>query len=242
MLEELLMNPLVILVLVGIFIMLIGITMASSAYPRFLQISEKYSDVPHSLETISAEVIAWGIKNLHQRTRLVALKSDEQGDFYVPKSDTICLTNKVYFGKSITDLAIASHEFGHSIQKNKNSFGTKICYILHLINNFLLNISWPLVFLGFIIYLIPFDYNLIGKVMIYVGIIGYFVNIMLKIALIPHEHNASTRAIKFLKSKTNLSKQEISQIREVLRAAGDTYIASLFYRPYRIIRFIFKGY
>lgn len=241
MFEGLIENPLFIISLIVIGVFLIGIIIASTAHRIFYQIRDELMTVENSTNAQTYEVLAYGIEKFKQKTKLF-LAGDKVDDCYDYVNDRIILKPEIFYGTSVASLAIASHEFGHSMQRYNNNIWFAICYFMQKLNRFFSGLFLPLVILGAIVWVIPFELNIIGKVMIYVGLGALAITILMKLFLIPLEFGASRNAKKFLKKHVGIKGKELRDVKRLLRAAGFTYIASLFEGPYRVIRFIFKGY
>ncbi len=241
MLEEIFASPLFFITIIIIALFLIGLIIAGTAHRKFFSIKEELEQVQSSTNSPAFKVLEYGIKTNKQKTQLY-IAGEKTENCYEYVKDAIILKEDVFYGDDVASLAIASHEFGHSMQRYHNNFWFFICYIFSKLNALLSGLFFPLTILGLIIWLIPFELNIIGKVMIYVGLISFAVSLLLKIFLIPLEFGASKNAKKFLKNQIGIKGKELTQIKKLLHAAGMTYVASLFATPYRVIRFLFKGY
>ncbi|EQG69031.1 neutral zinc metallopeptidase family protein [Clostridioides difficile DA00160] len=71
-------------------------------------------------------------------------------DHYDPRRKAVRLSEDVYYGTSITSVAVAAHECGHAIQHAKGYAPLQIRSSLVPVVNFASSISWFLIFLGFI--------------------------------------------------------------------------------------------
>ncbi len=241
MLEELISNPLFIITLVAIGLFLIGLVIAGTAHQNFYSLLTKLQKEENSTGSYTYEVIEYGIQHNNQKTQLF-IAGEKIDDCYDYENDSIILKENVFYGTDIASLAIASHEFGHSMQRYNSNFWFFVCHIFQKLNSFFSGLAFPLIFIGLIVWIIPFELNIIGKVMIYVGLFAFLVSLLLKIFLIPLEFGASKNARKFLKNQIGIKGKELAKVRKLLNAAGMTYVASLFATPYRIYRYIFKGY
>ncbi len=241
MLEDLISSPLFIITIVIIGLFLIGLIIAGTAHRRYYNLREKFSQIENSTGVETYQIIEYGIQKNEQKTGLY-IAGEKVEDCYDYVNDRIVLKEDVFYGTSVASLAIACHEFGHSMQRYSNSFWFAMCYFFNKLNSFFSGLFFPLVLIGLIIWLIPFELNIIGEVMIYVGLFSFAVTLLTKLFLIPLEFGASKNGKKFLKKQIGIKGKELSQVKELLNAAGMTYVASLFATPYKVIRFIFKGY
>ncbi len=238
MFEELIENPLFIISLLVIVVFLIGMIIAGTAHRIFYKVKDELMNVESSLNAQAYQVLEFGIDKFKQRTKLY-LAGEKVDDCYDYANDRIILKPEIFYGTSVASLAIACHEFGHSRQRYSNSIFFAICYFLQKLNRFFSGLFLPLVLLGIIIWVIPFELNIIGKIMIYVGLGALAITILMKLFLIPLEFGASRNGKMFLKKHVGIKGKELRQVKRLLRSAGFTYIASLFEGPYIVFRYIF---
>lgn len=238
MFEDLVNDPLFIISLIVIGIFTVGIIIAATAHSIFYRTKERLMKVENSTNAYTYEVIAWGIKKFNQRTKIY-LAGEKTEDCYDYANDRIILKDDIFYGTSVASLAIAGHEFGHSMQRYNNSILFAICCFLQKLNRFFSGLFLPLVILGTIIWIIPFELKVIGEIMIYVGLFALLVTILMKVFLIPLEFGASHNAKVFLKKHVGIRGKELREVKRLLRAAGFTYVASLFEGPYLFVRFLF---
>jgi len=229
-------NIILILLAVGIILFITGICIASSAHNKFENITKKYAEHKNSQNLTAYQFIARCIKILKQDTEVYYHADEDMGDCYYSSSDKIVLNRKTFFGKSIVDIAIGTHELGHSIQKNRSSILLLIIRILQILNSLLAGLFIPLTILGLIVSLIPFEYSFVGQIFIIIGIASFVVGLFLKILLIPLEYDASRRAQKFLKHYVPITNQEYKIIKKIHKKALLTYVASLFEKPYLFLK------
>ena len=241
MLDELLANPLFIITVIIIGLFLIGLIIAGTAHKHYYNLKAKYDQIENTTGMPTFKVLEYGIRENKQKTKLY-IAGDKVEDCYDYVNDNIILKEDIFYGTSVASLAVASHEFGHSMQRYNNSFWFAMCYFFNKLNSFFSGLFFPLVLIGLIIWLIPFELNIIGEVMIYAGLFSFAVTLLTKIFLIPLEFGASKNARKFLKKQIGIKGRELNQVRKLLNAAGMTYVASLFATPYKVIRYIVKGY
>ena len=72
-------------------------------------------------------------------------------DHYDPRNKVLRLSQDIYYGTSVTSVAVAAHECGHAIQHAKGYVPLNLRSSLVPVVNFASNISWLLIALGFII-------------------------------------------------------------------------------------------
>lgn len=153
-------------------------------------------------------------------------------DHYDPRDDIIRLSENVYNNSSISAVGVAAHESGHAIQKHQQYSPMKLRGALVPVVNFSSSLSFPLIFIGF---LLPVEFDFI----IYLGIILFSACVLFELINLPVEINASKRALVTLEEMNILDEEELSGARKVLSAAAFTYVAATFTSIMNLFRFIF---
>ncbi|KAK2241091.1 peptidase [Clostridioides difficile] len=149
-------------------------------------------------------------------------------DHYDPRRKAVRLSEDVYYGTSITSVAVAAHECGHAIQHAKGYAPLQIRSSLVPVVNFASSISWFLIFLGFIM-AGPFFKN---------GILLFSASVLFQIITLPVEFNASSRAIVQLGNLGIIDESESRQSRRVLSAAALTYVAAALVSILQLLRLL----
>nr|WP_330365209.1 zinc metallopeptidase [Clostridioides difficile] len=149
-------------------------------------------------------------------------------DHYDPRRKSVRLSEDVYYGTSITSVAVAAHECGHAIQHAKGYAPLQIRSSLVPVVNFASSISWFLIFLGFIM-AGPFFKN---------GILLFLASVLFQIITLPVEFNASSRAIVQLGNLGIIDESESRQSRRVLSAAALTYVAAALVSILQLLRLL----
>ncbi|MCH1961010.1 zinc metallopeptidase [Romboutsia hominis] len=149
-------------------------------------------------------------------------------DHYDPRSNTVRLSQDIYYGTSITSISVAAHECGHAIQHAKGYVPLNFRSALVPIVNFSSNISWLLIALGFIM----------RGSFLEIGIILFAASVLFQIVTLPVEFNASSRAIVQLNNLGIVDKRESNQSRKVLTAAALTYVAAALTSVLQLLRLL----
>lgn len=159
-------------------------------------------------------------------------------DYFDPANKEICLSNDVYNSSSISALGVACHEFGHALQKKDKYIPYQIRRIIIPITNIASNLLWPLVILGLIFNLGVEGGGLLGEIFLWSGITVFGLAVVVNLATLPVEFDASRRALKILSSTGTLDEEELGETKEVLNAAALTYVAALLVSVLNLLRFI----
>lgn len=149
-------------------------------------------------------------------------------DHYDPRSKILRLSQDIYYGTSITSIAVAAHECGHAIQHARGYAPLSIRSSLVPVVNFASNMSWILIMLGFIMRG-PF---------LELGILLFSASVLFQIITLPVEFNASNRAMVQLSDIGILQGKELNQGRRVLTAAALTYVAAALTAVLQLLRLV----
>ena len=148
-------------------------------------------------------------------------------DHYNPKAATVNLSESTYGDDSVASVAVAAHEIGHVVQKERGYLPYKIRTALVPLANIGSRLALPLVLLGVILELISAVAPGVGFNVAIIGVIAYGLSTLFMLVTLPVELDASRRAKKMLVSEGVLTEDEIYGAGKVLSAAALTYVASL---------------
>lgn len=149
-------------------------------------------------------------------------------DHYDPRNKVLRLSQDIYYGTSVTSVAVAAHECGHAIQHAKGYVPLNLRSSLVPVVNFASNISWLLIALGFIMRG-PF---------LEIGILLFSASVLFQIITLPVEFNASSRALVQLGNLGIVEGKELNQSRKVLTAAALTYVAAALTSVLQLLRLV----
>jgi len=140
-------------------------------------------------------------------------------DHYDPRTKTLRLSPDVYDGRSVSAVAVAAHEAGHSLQ-DATDYGP-----LTLRSQLV-----PLTQIGARFWILPFilGYALHMASLLWVGVILFAAVVVFQLVTLPTEYDASNRAKAVLASTGIVTTSEEAQgVEKVLSAAALTYVAAL---------------
>lgn len=162
-------------------------------------------------------------------------------DHYHPAKSVVNLSESTYGNNSVSAVAVAAHEMGHVMQKQRGYVFYKIRTALVPIVNFGSRLAMPLVLIGLLIDLFTVTANAnIGFYVAMVGVILYGGSFLFALITLPVELNASKRAKKMLVSEGILTQDELYGASQVLSAAALTYLASLLTSLVYFLRFLVR--
>lgn len=220
------------LILAAIIVLLFMITISSRT--RIIKQYKKYSKIKHSKGLTGQDVVNV-LANRENITGLsLAISKSKLSDGYSGKHKTVILSKQVFSGKSVASVAIAAHEMGHALQYKQNNRLFGLWQILTRILSFINRFISPLLIVGITMAVI-IKLGIVTTLnistfytLIYIAIILFFSNFIVKIVSIPLEYDASKKAIRMLRDYNLINKSETKYVKRILRTAALTYIASLF--------------
>lgn len=190
---------------------------------------EKYSEVPNE-RGISGYQAA---EELIRANGLYGVDIEgAQGDLsdhYDPRNKVLRLSPGVANRRSVASLAIVAHEVGHAVQDQQE-------YALLRLRSSLVpavNIGSSL---GIWLFIGGMFLNFTGLSILGVGL--FSLAVVFALVTLPVELNASSRALKMLKSTNLLSQHDMQGAKSVLRAAALTYVAALAQAVMQLVYFL----
>lgn len=155
---------------------------------------------------------------------------DTNGDHYDPKTRTVRLSRDVYYGNTVTAVAVAAHECGHAIQHEESYSPLTLRSAMVPVVNAVSGLSMPLILLGVFL-----SWN---TVLIQIGIWAFLAVVLFQLITLPVEFNASSRAVAKIKQYGLLSKEENQGCKKVLLAAAFTYVAAAAASVLQLLRLV----
>lgn len=139
-------------------------------------------------------------------------------DHYDPRAGVVRLSQDIATVPSVASMAVVAHELGHVQQHQQRS-------ILITARNFLVPAVQISPQVGYMMILIGFLLNVTG--LIWLGILFFGVMVIFMILTLPVEFDASRRGMILLQQSGLLvNEQDASGAKNVLTAAGLTYVAA----------------
>lgn len=151
-------------------------------------------------------------------------------DNYNPTKKTLNLSKEVFYGRSVSAIAVASHECGHAIQHAQNYPLMNLRKTIVPLTNISSYLSYFSIMIGII---------LERSGLITFGAILFSVIVLFNLVTLPVEIDASKRALT-LTTELNLftTDQEYKNGKKVLTAAGLTYFIALVSAILQLIRLL----
>ena len=155
----------------------------------------------------------------------VKVEIDDRGDHYDPTAKAVRLSTDNYNNKSLTAIAVATHEVGHAIQHHRKESMLALRGKLVVVAS----ISEKIGSLAFILMPIVVGITRIphlSLVMILLVILSMFVAVIVHFVTLPVEWDASFAKALPILQEGYVSPDELIAVRKVLRAAALTYVAA----------------
>lgn len=158
-------------------------------------------------------------------------------DHFNPKKRIVNLSQTTYGDNSVAAVAVAAHEIGHVVQKERGYLPYKIRTALVPLTNIGSYLALPLVLIGLFLDLWAnqADYGF------YVALVGvglYGLSTLFTLVTLPVEFDASRRAKQMLVEEGILQEDELYGAGKVLSAAAMTYVAALATSLLYFLRFV----
>lgn len=146
-------------------------------------------------------------------------------DHYNPTDKTVNLSHDVYYGRSVSAVAVAAHETGHAIQHATAYSWLQLRTALVPLQNVsakILNVIFIVMFAG--AFLLP---NLMPMTLaLQIIVAAYAVFALFAVVTLPVEINASQRAIAWLTNTGIIVGETCEQARDALKWAAYTYVVA----------------
>lgn len=140
-------------------------------------------------------------------------------DHYDPRAKSLRLSPAVFDGRSVSAVAVAAHEAGHSLQDAQG-------YAPLVLRSKLV----PVTQIGSQLWFWPFMLGLMMNIsgLVWLGVIAFGSVVLFQLVTLPTEYDASSRAKAVLATTGIIStREEAEGVEKVLGAAALTYVAAL---------------
>ena len=179
--------------------------------------SVEYDDLPGTGGELAKHLIA--------RYELpVSLEITESGDHYDPRDKTVRLSQDHMNGRSLSAVAVATHEVGHAIQHHK---GYPLLNLRTKLAGLAMNAErvGSVAFMIFPILALVSRSPTVGGSILMVAVGSMLLGVLVHLVTLPVEFDASfNRALPILE-EGYLNQQEVKIARKILLAAALTYVA-----------------
>lgn len=217
------LDPTLILILIGLALCLGADVMVRSSM-------KKYHKVRNSTGLTGAEAAMRILNNEGIYDVQIECLSEDDGDHYDPRTNTVRLSRINYQSASVTAVGVAAHECGHAIQHARGYAPLNFRTALLPVANIGSMIGVPIIVLGVFL-----SWN---QTLIHIGIWAFALAVLFQLSLLPVEFNASSRAVAKLEQYGLVSAQDREGCKKVLTAAALTYVAAAASSILQLLRLI----
>lgn len=140
------------------------------------------------------------------------------GDHFDPVNDVVRVSQRNRESRSVADIAIVAHEFGHVQQKFSSTFVYRIRQFMVPVTNISTQIGYILFFLGLALSIFRLSE---------IGLVLFSSSVIFCLVTLPVELDASRRGMEFIKKYNLITKEKRDGAKSVLTAAAFTYLAGL---------------
>ncbi|AYX89866.1 zinc metallopeptidase [Staphylococcus cohnii] len=156
-------------------------------------------------------------------------------DHYDPSKKVLVLSPANFNRPSVAGTAIAAHEVGHAIQHAQGYFFLRFRTSLVPLANIGSSLGYMAVFAGIVLTSLQ---STLGSTALWIGVALMSFAVLFSIVTLPVEFDASSRAMKQIKSLDIVNEKEYRHAKKVLSAAAMTYVASTAVALAELARFI----
>lgn len=201
----------------GFGLIFIAMILAFFAQLKIRSAYQKYS----AMRVMSGRTGAEVARDILRRSGLhdvdVEVIGGTLSDHYDPRARKVRLSTEVYHGSSVAALGVAAHETGHALQHYEGYAPLALRSAVLPVAGFGSNLAFPLFLIGLF---------LNSPLLMDLGIVLFSAAVLFQVITLPVEFNASSRAVALLHSGGYVTRDEEGPVKEMLRAAGYTYLAA----------------
>lgn len=201
----------------GMGLILVAMVLAMLAQFKIQSAYQKYSAMRSRGGRTGAQVARELLRQAGLDDVVVEAVGGQLSDHYDPRTRRVRLSEHVYNGTSIAALGVAAHEASHAAQHAEGYGPLAMRTALLPVAGIGSNLAFPLFFAGFLFSM---------PVLMDVGILFFSAAVLFQFITLPVEFNASSRAVELLAAGGYVSREEEGPVRDMLRAAGYTYLAA----------------
>lgn len=212
------------------YLVIVGMLLCLGASAMVNSTMNKYSKVRNMSGITGAEAARRILNNEGLYNVQIECLSNNKGDHYDPRTNTVRLSVQNFNGSSVTAVSVAAHECGHAIQHAKGYAPLNIRSALVPVVNIGSNLGMPLILLGVLL-----SWN---QTLIQIGIWAFALTVIFQLVTLPVEFNASRRAVQRVEQYGLLTEAESAGGKKVLRAAAMTYVAAAASSALQLLRLV----
>lgn len=201
-------------------------TLVAQLYVKYM--FNKYSAVDSGGE-LTGEEVAKLIRDGESFAVSIETSQKPLGDHFDPRDSVVRLSRRNSDSKSVADIAIVAHEFGHVEQMFDSSFLFRFRQMMVPITNVGTQVGYLLFFVG-----LALSFLRLSEV----GLAFFSTSVLFSLITLPVEIDASRRGMRLIKKYCLIEKRNINGARNVLRAAAFTYFAGLLSSVFNLLYYV----
>lgn len=204
-------DPLYLLLVAPAFLLsVIASVLTRSRFHRFAQ-------VPTARGMTGADVARYLLDRAGLHHVEVVEHEGFLSDHYDPMQKVVRLSPEVYWGNSISSVAVAAHETGHALQHAQAYWPLMARTAIVPLASIGSSLAYVIIFLGMVMQALS---------LAYAGVILFTTVVAFQLITLPVEFDASARAKKILFQQGVIAPHERDGVSKVLSAAALTYVAA----------------
>ncbi len=213
-------------VLIGIVVLflLFALAIATYANAQLLDTFEQYNRIPCNKKVNGGQFALFLTNNLFGGRISVGRTKGYLNDGYSSKSKMVVLSEATCDVASVAALTVVAHEFGHASQDISNSKKFKLNKILTKVVRIIGYFMFPFAIVVLFLVLIFTEIYEIGLSFLVLSLAIFLFALIVKLACIPLEKDASNRGLEMLKKTDTFDDEELEMARELLKSALLTYV------------------
>jgi len=201
----------------GMVLILVAMVLALLAQVKIQSAYQKYSAMRVRSGRTGAQVARELLKQAGLGDVVVEAVGGKLSDHYDPRARRVRLSEQVYNGSSVAAFGVAAHEASHAVQHAEGYAPLALRTAILPVAGIGSNLAFPMFFAGFF-----FNFPLLMDL----GIVFFSAAVLFQFITLPVEFNASSRAVDLLAAGGYVTRDEEGPVRDMLRAAGYTYLAA----------------
>ncbi|MBT9176035.1 MAG: hypothetical protein DDT20_00337 [Firmicutes bacterium] len=201
----------------GMGLILVAMVLAMLAQLKIQSAYQKYSAMRVRSGRTGAQVARELLRQAGLDDVTVEAVGGRLSDHYDPRVRRVRLSEQVYNGTSVAALGVAAHEASHAAQHAEGYAPLALRTALLPVAGIGSNLAFPLFFAGYL-FSVP--------ALMDIGILFFSAAVLFQFITLPVEFNASSRAVELLAAGGYVTREEEGPVRDMLRAAGYTYLAA----------------
>ncbi|MDX1451645.1 MAG: zinc metallopeptidase [Oleiphilaceae bacterium] len=156
----------------------------------------------------------------------VGVETTEHGDHYDPAANMVRLSEDIYTGRSLTAVAVATHEVGHAIQYHRQETITRLrerySPLAHVIQKIAVGILLAAPIIATL-----FKVPHIALITALAGVVAMLTAVLVQLIILPMEWDASfNKAMPILIQGEYVREEHFPAVNRILKAAAFTYVAA----------------